>query len=90
MPAATHAPAHAAHHGSGDKRLPAHTCCGVAGKCDIKVTPEIASVDLSAVATPLPAVAWTAMLHVDDLHHPDALTLAHAPPAYLRNVSLRI
>jgi hypothetical protein len=73
----------------GDKHAPARTCCcDLAGKCDIKAS--------SGVPAPAPAVAVAALPVASDivldglnLNPRVPVTLAHGPPTYLRNLSLR-
>jgi hypothetical protein len=76
-------------HCHGDKHAPARTCCcDLAGKCDIKGS--------SGTPLPAPAVVVAALPVASDILfdgrslNPRVLvTLAHGPPTYLRNLSLR-
>ena len=80
-------PAHSDH---GHRRSPARTCCEVTGKCNIKVTSPAPSADPPAVTVTASAVEWSTVPSAENVQHWPAHDLAHGPPTYLRNATLRI
>jgi hypothetical protein len=75
-------------HAHEHTNLPARTCCDLSGKCGVKAapgTPLLASLQLVA--------AQAAPIHVTFAHEEPLLnqagrTMGHAPPTYLRHVTL--
>lgn len=76
------------HHSHTPSKAPAHTCCDLTGKCNIKVTPGTASLDPVQLVAILPVAVDASVPHADLPPHRGAPALAHAPPTYLRNVTL--
>ena len=76
-------------HCHGDKQTPARgCCCDLAGKCDIE---DSSGVPLTAPALLVAAspVASDIILDGRSFDPRGFVTLAHGPPTYLRNLSLR-
>lgn len=90
-----HAHAHhgsmATHHDHEDKKAPIHSCCELTGKCNIKVTTSPSSVDAPALVAILAAAIHVPVPESYNLQRgPVVVALAHGPPTYLRNATLRI
>jgi hypothetical protein len=68
----------------------AHTCCDVTGKCNMKVSSGAPSLAPTQLVTTLPVTAGAIAPYTDILDPHSVSTLAHGPPTYLRNVTLRI
>lgn len=90
----SHAPSHDSvtpmhqHHESPDS--PARTCCELTGKCNIKAASPGPSIDPPTLLTTLPAIARLPVTGAHELAHVPSFALAHGPPTYLRNATLRI
>ncbi len=78
------------HQSHGDKQGRAHTCCGLMSKCNIKITSDTPSPPLPQLMATLSAGVHAVVPHPELLHRPPAAAVAHGPPTYLRNVTLRI
>lgn len=79
------------HNGHTPSKQPAHTCCDLTGKCNIKITtpgpPPLDPVQLVAI---LPVAVDASVQHAVLPAYRGAPALAHAPPTYLRNATLLI
>jgi hypothetical protein len=80
-------PTHQHHDG---QHSPVRTCCELTGKCNIKVTAPVPSIDPPALLAVLPAVARVPAPTAYELQCGPTRALAHGPPTYLRNAVLRI
>src|SRR5512143_3746521 len=93
---AAEAPAHSHHrmavgqHNHQPRRAPGQTCCDLTGKCNIKVTPSTPSLAPVQLMATLPAAIHAFAQHAESLPQHAAPAFAHAPPTYLRNVTLLI
>ena len=93
---AAEASAHSRHrmaagrHEHQHSRAPGHTCCDLTGKCNIKVTPGTPSLAPVQMMATLPAATQVSAPHAESLPHRAAPAVAHAPPTYLRNLTLLI
>jgi len=76
-------------HCHGAKHAPARSCCcGLTGKCNIKGSSGAPLPAPAVVVAALP-VASGIVLDGRSLNPRILVTLAHGPPTYLRNLSLR-
>lgn len=76
---------HSEHHST-----PARTCCELTGKCDVAISATISTVDAAPVVAIVPAITRAPVRSEPERLGDPIRTLAHAPPLYLRNATLRI
>ena len=72
------------------KHLPVRTCCDLTGKCDVKVAPSTPPLAPTLLAAALPVAVSPLVPQLPLLDGRSAPAVAHAPPAYIRNVTLLI
>ena len=78
------------HQSHTPSKQPAHSCCDLTGKCNIKVTPGTPSLDPGHLVATLPVAVDARIRHAELPPDRGAPALAHAPPTYLRNATLLI
>jgi hypothetical protein len=76
--------------GHHHNHAPAHTCCDLTGKCNIKITPSTASLDPLQLVALAPVTPDRVVPHADCSRRQATPTLAHAPPIYLRDLTLLV
>jgi len=67
---------------------PVRTCCDLTGKCNIKITPSVSSLDPIHLVALLPVRAGAYLPSAELRPYRGGLAHAHAPPTYLLNVAL--
>jgi len=78
-------------HCRGDKHAPARTCCcDLASKCDIKGSSSVPSLAPAQLVGTLSVAVDAIVLQTQIFDARGGIVVAHGPPTYLRNVTLRI
>ena len=78
-------------HCHGNKHTPARgCCCDLAGKCDIRGSSSVPSLTSAQLVGTLPVAVSATVVQTQIFDARGGIVVAHGPPTYLRNVTLRI
>lgn len=81
---------HDHNHSRGPGSGPSHTCCDLTGKCNVTITSVVPSLNAADTISMVSLIVQPIALLPQYSHRSPVRGVAHAPPTYLRNLTLRI